>query len=183
MERQFEEMLEDCEVGFAVLPDGEEILVKGKAVLGKTVEQNVSRLTKVARVGVHDRDEADELWQRYDGATWSFEGRDYVMVPQTSLRTMFYISTIRSGSARGADKGYVYRGVVLRIPKKDVGTAHQYQHDTPPDDILAAIESARDGRFTVVRDEPMERFEIFDMANGDMLVMYRVACIERTPNC
>ena len=66
MRKQFEEMLEKCEVGYAVLPNGDEIIVKGKAVLEKIIRQNVSRIGKVARVDVHDEAEADERRQRYD---------------------------------------------------------------------------------------------------------------------
>ncbi len=69
MRKQFEKMLEECDVGYAVLPNGDEIIVKGRAVLEKIIRQNVSRIGRVARVDVHDESEADELWQRYDGAT------------------------------------------------------------------------------------------------------------------
>ena len=71
MDKLFENMLEDCDGGFAVLPSGEEILVKGKVVLEKIIQQVVTQITKTAHVDVHDQDEADELWQRYDGATES----------------------------------------------------------------------------------------------------------------
>lgn len=88
---------------------------------------------------------------------------------------MSYVSTIRGITASVRDESVVYYGMIQRIPGRMFVTDTAKAVGQSFEEMMMAIPQV-EGRLT---DGVVERFEIRDMNNSDLLVMIRVPCARR----
>ena len=91
-------------------------------------------------------------------------------------KVIVYYSTIRGITEQKTNEPTVYFGIVSRVPSKDVGDPNQFQHEVEPNEIMDKLSQLKG--IKPVPGGVWERYEVFDVDTGDMLMMYRVPCRE-----
>jgi len=84
--------------------------------------------------------------------------------------TVHYLSSVK-GITGESGNGLIYKGIVFRIPADSVGSAKQIDFEEMYDPLL--IFKPHDGSEPAF-DLPIERYEIWDIETGEMVVMYRM---------
>ena len=92
---------------------------------------------------------------------------------QTALH---YFSTVRGVTEEGPDSPIVYYGASWRIPKAAMRSLQTMQHEFEVMEDLVRREFA-DKKFPV--GGIVERYEVFDIETGEMIVMCRIPYIYR----
>ncbi len=90
-------------------------------------------------------------------------------------REILYWSTVKGLANKDGGPATIFYGKVYRIPREDFGTQRHFNHEKDPKDIIEEIRNSRPD-LDPFSSGPIERYEIFDVDTGDILVMYRIPC-------
>ncbi len=88
---------------------------------------------------------------------------------------ILYWSTVRGLANQEGGPATLFCGKVYRIPREDFGTQQGLNHEKMPEDIIEEIRNSRPD-IDPFSSGTIERYEIFDVDTGDILVMYRIPC-------
>jgi len=86
------------------------------------------------------------------------------------VRELWYCSTVRGISNVQPEKDIVYYGAVIRIPYSKVGTDEQDEYEVDPTSLYSAIREKGEP----VSGGIIERYEVFDVATQDLIIMFRI---------
>jgi len=94
-------------------------------------------------------------------------------------REILYWSTVKGLANNDGGPATVFYGKVHKIPREDFSTQQHLNHEKMPEEIIEEIRSSRPDVDPI---GPVERYEIFEVDTGDVLVMYRIPCRKATHN-
>ena len=92
------------------------------------------------------------------------------MPSDSVVRELWYCSTVRGISNVQPEKDIVYYGAVIRIPYSKVGTDEQDEYEVDPTSLYSAIREKGEP----VSGGIIERYEVFDVATQDLIIMFRI---------